>query len=75
MVFYGCGVSGLVYKYVANIWLQLLICLTVNLVGGYIFYRIENKITTKIIKKVKERNYYSDVVHSISDRCNSIASK
>lgn len=66
MVFYGCGPANIIYKYITQTWIQLLICLSINLIGGYIFYRIENKVTSWIINKVRERNYYSDVMLRIS---------
>ncbi len=65
MVFYISGV-GAVYKYVENRAVQLILCLSINVVVGLVFYWIENKITTFIIHKVREKNYFEEKINNIS---------
>lgn len=54
MAFYGCRPAQLVYKYVSNGILQFVICFTVCTTIGYLYYKIENPITKKIINAIQD---------------------
>ena len=71
MVFYGCGPAWLVYKIIDNMWLQLIVCICVCLVGGYIFYIIEHRLTSILINRIKDRNYFKDDIIKTINICNS----
>lgn len=71
MVFYGCGLAGIVYKIIDNMWLQLIICICVCLVGGYIFFIIEHGITSILIDYINNRNYFKDDIIKTINICNS----
>lgn len=75
MVFYGCGKANLVYSMISLLWLQLIICITVCVVAGYIFYRIETPITSRIIDYVKQHDFFRGTFAAIADKCNCIAGK
>lgn len=67
MVFYGCGLAGVVYMIIDNIWIQLVLCIGVCLFGGYIFYKIEHKLTSFLIKRIRQKNYYEDYIIKIAN--------
>ena len=71
MVFYGCGPAWLVYKIIDNMWLQLIVCICVCLVGGYIFYIIEHRLTSILINRIKDRDYFKDDIIKTINICNS----
>lgn len=70
MVFYGCGGAAVTYMFVPGVFLQLLVCIVVCTVTGYIFYRIEKILTANIIDFVKKHNYYRDKFILIHNFCN-----
>lgn len=57
MVFY-YTLSDAVYKHITNRVLQLLICLSVNVIIGLVFYLVENKVTKLVIDKIRKKNYF-----------------
>lgn len=71
MVFYGCGLAEVVYKIIDNMLLQLIVCICVCLVGGYIFYIIEHRLTSILINCIKDRNYFKDDIIKTINICNS----
>lgn len=52
MVFYGCGPAQIVYKLVDNAVFQFVVCMLTCTLFGYLYYRIENPITKKIVKTI-----------------------
>jgi peptidoglycan/LPS O-acetylase OafA/YrhL len=62
MVFFTYAV-GTVYKIIPSRALQLIICILVSMLVGYIFYLIESKITNRISKICKEHDYWSANIH------------
>lgn len=54
MLFYGCGPAQILYRFVNNEFLQLVLCVTCCLAFGYTFYIIETPITKKIVKSIKD---------------------
>ncbi|MGN0506564.1 MAG: hypothetical protein ACI4FZ_08385 [Lachnospiraceae bacterium] len=71
MVFYGCGLAGVIYKIIDNMWLQLIACICVCLVGGYLFYIIEHRLTSILVNCIKNKNYFKDDIIKIIKICNS----
>lgn len=71
MVFYGCGPAWVVYKTIDNMWIQLIICICVCLVGGYIFYIIEHRLTSILINCIKNKNYFKGDIIKMINICNS----
>lgn len=70
MLFYGYFPAQIVYRLVDVAWIQLLICITVCIGTGFIFYKIESKITNRIIRFVRQKNYFKKDVLKIIDYCN-----
>lgn len=64
MVFYISGIHA-IYAYVESRAIQLVLCLVINVTVGIVFYLIENKITGHIIQKVRERNYFEEMIKNI----------
>lgn len=75
MIFYGCGYADKIYRHVGDRWLQLLCCIAINLTVGYIFYRIENVITRRLIQKIKGKNQYKNFLQKLTEACNNMVSK
>lgn len=71
MVYYS-GAS-LVYKKIHGTLLQIAISVITCCCLGYIFYKIETKITRYVVNGVRKRNYYKDKINSIKIFCNRIA--
>lgn len=55
MVFYNEIVYGWLYSNVGSKYMQFAIIISCCLLGGIIFYLIENAITTKIVKYYREK--------------------
>lgn len=70
-VFYGCGLAGVVYKIIDNMLLQLIVCICICLVGGYIFYIIEHRLTSILVNFIRNKNYFKDDIIKIINICNS----
>ena len=71
MVYYS-GAS-LVYKKIHGTLLQIAISVITCCCLGYIFYKIETKITRYVVNGVRKINYYKDKINSIKIFCNRIA--
>lgn len=56
MVFYGSGQVQIVYKLASNKVMQLIICVVLCTLFGYIYYRIENPIRKKLNRAI--HNYF-----------------
>lgn len=72
MVFYGCGLAGVVYKIINTTWIQLVICIGVCVFCGYIFYKIENHYTGCIIERIQRKNFYKNKIIRAINLCNRV---
>jgi peptidoglycan/LPS O-acetylase OafA/YrhL len=74
MVFFSYAV-GTVYKIIPSRAVQLIICILVSMLVGYIFYLIESKITNRISKIFKEHDYWSIKIHKAFGKIETIMTK
>jgi peptidoglycan/LPS O-acetylase OafA/YrhL len=74
MIFFAYVVD-IVYKIVPNRALQLIICILVSTLVGYMFYLIESKITRKISEICKEHDYWSVNIHRACGKIETMMTK
>lgn len=72
MIFYGCGLAGLVYKIINVAWIQLAICISSCISLGYFFFKIENYFTNCIIESLRQKNFYKSKIIEGINLCNRI---
>lgn len=61
MIFY-VSVAGNIYQFTYNRIAQLICCILFNVVTGYLFYKIESKITKVILNYIKRKNYWTEKI-------------
>jgi peptidoglycan/LPS O-acetylase OafA/YrhL len=74
MLFFYFG-AGILYKIIPIRALQLIICILVSTLVGYVFYLIESKITNRISKRCKEHDYWSVNIHRTFEKIETMMTK
>lgn len=74
MIVYATFISEKIYTYIDGKFYQLIFLIVLCTTVGYVFYKIEHRITGKILQYIKYKNYYKSFFTNSKNYINKLVS-